>query len=624
MTFFSQLRLQHKFYLVVAVILFSLYAWNYIAINNAVSTNKYISGICQKYIIEQQNNSTTILSLFKKFQNDEISVESVDKKECRNKYCVEDYYYTNGVDSKNEKYTCSMYINKTHKSDYGFLRYIYDFIFGLLLNCIFILGILIGITPHIPQYDVIAVDHRKNRYNIDEIYENPHLLKYVVLQDDWLCRNVVSKDGMSLQYVIDQTHDICLAAVRQNGLALEYVKPELKTEYICECAIRQNPHAITFAKDPSHEMYVDALSCDGLLLREVNNKEKTPMMCLVAIKNNPKAIYHVPYNLVTLEMCLEVVRKDGMLIGYIQNKKLLSHNSKKYYVESSYEAVKQNGLAIRYIDPYILASNPNIYIEAVKQNGMALEFIDQQTEDICMEAIKQNPHSFQFVKAQTERLCMEVIKLDGCMISEIINITDEICMIAVKQNGLALEYVDIQSYDIVMAAIQQNYEALEYVHEYIITPSIYLAAIQQNVDAHEYIKYDQIKDIDDFNLQAVKINGIYLQYVENQTYDIVLAAVKQNGNSLQYVDDKFITNKICVKAVKQNWMAWVYVPISEQTLEICAEVYKNDRYTLLNYDETEIESYLNNRNVDKMIKRVNKSEYKHFSEYCYEVDNVEI
>ena len=77
-------------------------------------------------------------------------------------------------------------------------------------------------------------------------------------------------------------------------------------------------------------------------------------------------------------------------------------------------------------------------------------------------------------------------------------------------------------------------------------------------------------------LEAVKQNGLALQYVKEQTREICLEAVKQNGLALQYVKEQ--TREICLEAVKQNGFALDYV--KEQTLEICLEAVKENGYSL--------------------------------------------
>ena len=55
---------------------------------------------------------------------------------------------------------------------------------------------------------------------------------------------------------------------------------------------------------------------------------------------------------------------------------------------------------------------PKVCLEAVKKDGMLLEFVDEenQTEESCLEAIRQNPKSFKLVINETENISMEVIK----------------------------------------------------------------------------------------------------------------------------------------------------------------------------------------------------------------------
>jgi hypothetical protein len=64
-----------------------------------------------------------------------------------------------------------------------------------------------------------------------------------------------------------------------------------------------------------------------------------------------------------VDLCLNVVKKNGMLIKYF-NKEMLSKNTNIYV-----EAVKQYGYLIQYISKEIVKNNMNICLAAVKQNG---------------------------------------------------------------------------------------------------------------------------------------------------------------------------------------------------------------------------------------------------------------
>lgn len=73
-------------------------------------------------------------------------------------------------------------------------------------------------------------------------------------------------------------------------------------------------------------------------------------------------------------------------------------------------------------------------------------------------------------------------------------------------------------------------------------------------------------------LEAVKLDGLALQYVKEQTEEICLAAVRQDGYALCYVKEQ--TEEICLEAVKRNVYALQFV--KEQTEEICLAALKWD------------------------------------------------
>lgn len=71
-------------------------------------------------------------------------------------------------------------------------------------------------------------------------------------------------------------------------------------------------------------------------------------------------------------------------------------------------------------------------------------------------------------------------------------------------------------------------------------------------------------DKDNDDLRLVIKNGLDLEFVDNQYYDLCLAAVKQNGRSLEFV--KHQTEKICIAAVKSN--EWAILYVKKPTIEM--------------------------------------------------------
>ncbi|CCL32353.1 hypothetical protein BN174_4070001 [Clostridioides difficile E15] len=110
------------------------------------------------------------------------------------------------------------------------------------------------------------------------------------------------------------------------------------------------------------------------------------------------------------------------------------------------------------------------------------------------------------------------------------------------------------------------------------TPQICIEAVKQNGLSLQYVK----EQLDEICIEAVKNYGNALKLVKEQTGEICMNAVKNDGLVLKYVKwdelkGKFLkeqAEKICMEAVKQNGWALKYV--KEQTEEICLEAVKQD------------------------------------------------
>jgi hypothetical protein len=141
---------------------------------------------------------------------------------------------------------------------------------------------------------------------------------------------------------------------------------------------------------------------------------------------------------------------------------------------------------------------------------------------------------------------------------------------------------------------------------------IYTLSIRNNIMAHEYVKNNS-KELLDYLIDVTlgdqtewqqRINnddeekylalcekdGLALQFIENQTYDICMAAVKQFTFSIEYVKmvDKYY--EICLYAVDQDWktinLIDYYRLTRDQIKEICRIVLSKDD-VVIDYIERE-------------------------------------
>jgi hypothetical protein len=90
-----------------------------------------------------------------------------------------------------------------------------------------------------------------------------------------------------------------------------------------------------------------------------------------------------------------------------------------------------------------------------------------------------------------------------------------------------------------------------------------MEAINQKYYTCEAMK-EIINQTEELCIEAVKNNGMSLQFVKNQTHEICLLAVKQNGMALQFVKNQ--NQEICLSAVQQNGMALQFITDKEYKL----------------------------------------------------------
>jgi hypothetical protein len=131
----------------------------------------------------------------------------------------------------------------------------------------------------------------------------------------------------------------------------------------------------------------------------------------------------------------------------------------------------------------------------------------------------------------------------------------------INNNGLLIHYLDNeQTAEICLGAVKGTYKAFEY---YIFEDKeIREAALKQNV--HNVKHLSDRTPVVNTDINKVKVNGMYLQHIENQTEELCEEAIKQNPSSFIYVKNQ--TPNLCFLAVKKNGMLLEHVIDQDETL----------------------------------------------------------
>ena len=114
-----------------------------------------------------------------------------------------------------------------------------------------------------------------------------------------------------------------------------------------------------------------------------------------------------------------------------------------------------------------------------------------------------------------------------------------------------------------------------------------------DIDANLFLHMNQSEMTDLQFMNVVKKNGLLLQCIENQTYEICYEAVKNNGFSIKYVNDNILDENICIEAIKQNLFAFKYVKEECKTTDV---------YYLIIKKLQELNPLINEHNKNNLIE----------------------
>ena len=168
-----------------------------------------------------------------------------------------------------------------------------------------------------------------------------------------------------------------------------------------------------------------------------------------AIKTDPDALRYIPQEMLSEELCLDVVKRNGHVLKYI---------------------------------PQHLQTE-EMCIEALTNDFHALKYIHEHTENITNEAIKifrsdpiKHVYDFKHLKFQPEDLCWLLINHDVECIMHIPNPTEEMCMFCIEKECNVLRYIKNKTDKICFKALEINCDTITYIlkptqemHEYVLS-----------------------------------------------------------------------------------------------------------------------------------------------------------
>jgi hypothetical protein len=255
-------------------------------------------------------------------------------------------------------------------------------------------------------------------------------------------------------------------------------------------------------------------------------------------------------------------------------------------------------------------------LAAVKRDGMILQYINtpNQTEDICLAAVTQNTDAIQYVITKTPEIYKVVVKpgnqLTGVNFNAInINGVEFYKILNEKEYHHGFQYkdglnIDTNEFNTEKCSAGGLYFCEKQYIGLYIGYGIYIRKVSIPNDARISIEDNKFKADKIILGERLSLTDFF----SNQTYEFNLAAVKQNGMALQYINTPNQTDEICVSAITQNCDAIQHV--ITKTFELYKVAVKHG-YKI----ETGIEFNSINMNGVEFYKILNEKENHHGFQY---------
>lgn len=343
-----------------------------------------------------------------------------------------------------------------------------------------------------------------------------------ILYDKEYCEKMVNCNGKMIKYIKCQTYPICYSALISNKLLFKY---------IIDQSTNTNKSIIGVSSHEYEKLCLDLVMTfdDGLKLI----KNQTKNIILSAIEIFPESIIYIDSKLISYELYLDIVNKNGLALQYIPpnyrtNELLMC-------------ALMNNCKAIKYIDTitdemkdYIIINSPS-----------CIKYLNNLSEDQCNKLLDVNPYYAKFINNPPNSIKNRMIAIKPEYAVLFDNATEEELIAAVQKNENIFLRIENPSDNICKAVLDIDPSYIEI----ISNPSneLILYAISKDPDIINNVNLS-----DDMMMSIIQHNPYYIESIDfdKQTYPICLHAVQNDGSLINFIDESFYTEELVKCAIK--------------------------------------------------------------------------
>lgn len=348
---------------------------------------------------------------------------------------------------------------------------------------------------------------------------------------------VLKKNGMKLEFCKNQDYNLATIAVTNYESALEYVEKHILDLKLYAIALKCNHSMMHLVNNLSSEDYNYLIDVHNarLSLQYIDPSVQTEELCIKIVRLYPNQYIHVS-NL-TQNIVNTILDVNIHMMGSFDEKYITEDHKKKYI-----RAFPQNILALQNILGNLITRD--ILIFGLSKNGMSIGYVKDEDLDyeLCVTAVKNNGGAIRLIKDRfiTKELCFEAIKNTLSSIQYVPKdyIDDEIVEFLLENNPYMIKYIDpsnVNYYKFVKYAVKLDYTVVKLIHKDFITDEIAYEVINKDGGMLQYF------DNQNYKLCLESIKSKIYKYSDKHQIPLHLHAL--NKKRLINIKDKCIKNE---------------------------------------------------------------------------------
>lgn len=214
-----------------------------------------------------------------------------------------------------------------------------------------------------------------------------------------------------------------------------------------------------------------------------------------------------------------------------------------------------------------------IYEKIIRGKWENIKYISDEKFIIHMLK-KKNYEIFRYIKNQTEDILLEYFKHKY-------NVTkNDLSYIKISITKKIMQCLYYNHYEKIIIIFRNNLKIDDDAIDFLVSTGNYVFDDYNNLIGNKPQNYNlsdnNVIQTREICLQQVKLDGMMLKYVKNQTMEICEEAIKNNYQALCYAN--YQPEYLCLKAVQNNGKLIKYV--KQKTEKICEAAVKHNSYAL--------------------------------------------